>query len=329
MFIFLALLILSASVPTEAAHTMGRGGYSSSLNRKIKALDEDKVKTFEIPVLLGVTLSNITPNFGDVRGGGTRTHEGLDIMAPIGTPVVTPTEAVVLNVGDGPSSGKFVSTANPGGERFVYMHLDTTAEIKSGDVLKVGDVIGTVGDTGNAKGGASHLHFEVRDDDATDPYLRIKKEYDLREKMEFLNRGFKKLDDEKDLAEFLVTRYTKEFQIAVNSGYELPSLISSELKDKGIISTESLQKQLDTIINSIPRFVTKQLALESQGGEVSLIQFYLISKNSGPAAIKLLGSGATGYYGPATAAAVSEYQTKAKIPVTGIYDVETRTAMLK
>jgi murein DD-endopeptidase MepM/ murein hydrolase activator NlpD len=66
--------------------------------------------------------------FGDARGGGTRTHEGLDIMAPGGTPVVSPTDAVVLATGDGPDSGLFVRTANPGGEQFVYMHLREIAK---------------------------------------------------------------------------------------------------------------------------------------------------------------------------------------------------------
>ena len=49
-------------------------------------------------------------------------------------------------------------TANPGGEQFVYMHLSGIT-VEEGDSLSVGDVIGYVGDTGNAVG-TNHLHFE-------------------------------------------------------------------------------------------------------------------------------------------------------------------------
>ena len=328
--IFFAIFILSTASPAEATRSYGRYGYSSGLEKKINALDDDIVKTISLPILFGITLSNITPNFGDPRDGGARSHEGLDMLAPLGTPIVSPTDAVVLNTGGGAGSGNFVSTANPGGERYVYMHLDTIADIKSGDVLKAGDMIGTVGDTGNAKGGPPHLHFEIREDGkALDPYQRIKKEFTLEDKMKFINSGFTALDDEKDLAEFLVTKYMRDFQSAVNNGFELPNVIDTVLKKKGITSTASLQKQLDTIIASIPKVVTKELKLVSQGGEVSLIQFFLINENNGPVAVALGRAGATGYYGPTTVTAMSEYQKSNKIPVTGIYDAKTREMMIK
>ena len=97
------------------------------------------------------------------------------MRAPQGTPVVSPTEAVVTGVGVGASSGKYVYTANPGGESFRYMHLDTMADIERGDKLSVGDFIGTVGDTGNAPDGVYHLHFEVKNlkNEAIDPNERL------------------------------------------------------------------------------------------------------------------------------------------------------------
>src|SRR5690606_7271821 len=124
-----------------------------------------------------------TPDFGDPRDGGDREHEGQDILAPRGTPILSPTEAVVLRIGNGSSSGKNVYTANPGGETFVYMHLDEIAsDLEEGDRLDTGDLIGYVGNTGNASGGPAHLHFEIREGrEAKDPYPRLLASFTVEE----------------------------------------------------------------------------------------------------------------------------------------------------
>ncbi|MCX6758815.1 MAG: M23 family metallopeptidase, partial [Candidatus Nealsonbacteria bacterium] len=96
---------------------------SASLKKSIGQLGGKPEETVKIPVLFGVYRMNLIPNFGDARSN-SRTHEGLDIAAPKGAPIVSPTKAVVLSAGTGSSSGNTISTANPGGETFVYMHLD-------------------------------------------------------------------------------------------------------------------------------------------------------------------------------------------------------------
>lgn len=327
---FSIVLMLAVAVPAQARTRSTSGGfYSSSIAKKVKALDEDKVETFAIPVLFGIKLTNMSPNFGDPRDGGARTHEGEDMLAPLGTPIVSPTPAVVLMKGSGDSSGNYVRTANPGGETFVYMHLDSIPDIKSGDVLKTGDFIGIVGDTGNAKGGPAHLHFEVRDGrEATDPFPRIKKEFTLKEKMAYVTNMVKHWDEEQETAEFLVKTYKKDFTDALNAGYPLPKVIEAELSKLGIVSTAGLTAKLQSIVASIPTIVIRDLTLGSQGSEVSLVQFYLIFNQTGPAATTLAKSGATGYFGPATQAALTEYQIKAGIVGTGVYDAATRKAMV-
>lgn len=313
-------------LPTVALAS--HNGYrESSYSRAISRLDDDKVEEFVVPVLFGLRLSNITPDFGDPRGGGTRSHEGQDMIAPLGTPIITPTEAVVTSVGNGESSGKYVYTANPGGERFRYMHLDDIGNIKAGDVLQEGDYIGTVGDTGNAQGGVAHLHFEVREREAVDPYPRITKEYTLEEKMELVVRMFKDLDDEDEMAEFLVETYPREFGEALNKGYDLPTEVKTALRKAGIVDVSDLMAQLEKIIASIPKVVVKDLALESSGVEVQLMQVYLIQRNVGPASAMLARSGATGYFGPVTEAALLEYQAHKDGDETGIYNAATRTLM--
>ena len=224
--VFFAVPALMTSQAEAQSRDSYRGVNTSSL-------DEDAVETFSVPVLFAVKLASLRPDFGEPRGGGTRSHEGQDMVAPKGTPIVSPTAAVVTSVGTGDSTGKYVYTAAPGGETFRYMHLDTIASIKRGDKLKVGDLIGTVGDTGNAQGTTDHLHFEVRDDDnkATDPFPRFGADFTLKQKISFLPGIFKKIRNDDEYAEFLVTTFSKEITEAARLGYDLPTAIETELKN--------------------------------------------------------------------------------------------------
>ncbi len=158
----------------ERETRFSRERYSRTTQRAINNLDDDVVERMPVPVLF-VPYAKIYSDFGDPRDGGARSHEGQDIIAARGAFVVSPTDAVVTRTGKGGSAGVYVYTANPGGESFRYMHLDAIADgVKSGTVLKAGDLIGYVGNTGNASGGTPHLHFEIRDGrTAQDPYPRI------------------------------------------------------------------------------------------------------------------------------------------------------------
>ncbi len=174
-----------------------RERYSSSVQRKVRQLDDDEVEHMPVPVLFA-RYASIYPDFGDPRGGGTREHEGQDILAPKGSFIVSPTEAVVTRTGKGGSAGIYVYTANPGGETFRYMHLDDIADgVKSGTVLKAGDLIGYVGNTGNAAGGPDHLHFEIRDGrKAIDPYPRIDGSWTRTEYIRIIENLIKILEKE-------------------------------------------------------------------------------------------------------------------------------------
>ncbi len=97
--------------------------------------------------------------FGDKRGS-KRTHKGIDIKAPRGTAVVAVADGFIETVRDSGSGGKQVYLRDGTGRLFYYAHLDSWS-VAEDDVVKVGDVLGTVGDTGNAKNTTPHLHFEV------------------------------------------------------------------------------------------------------------------------------------------------------------------------
>lgn len=118
--------------------------------------------TYRIPVA-GVRGDQLSDTFTTARGGGTRVHDAIDIMAPRGTPVV----AAV------PGTLEKIFTSNPGGltlyirskdRRTItyYAHLDAyAAGLREGMAVRQGQPLGTVGVTGNADPAAPHLHFAV------------------------------------------------------------------------------------------------------------------------------------------------------------------------
>lgn len=107
--------------------------------------------------------------WGDRRGGGRRSHQGVDIFAPKGTPVVAATDGWVARVGFSGLGGKVVWLADEERSRFFYYaHLDAFEAVE-GTKVKTGDVLGYVGNTGNARTTPPHLHFGVYAPNAVDP----------------------------------------------------------------------------------------------------------------------------------------------------------------
>jgi len=95
------------------------------------------------------------------RDGGKRAHEGIDIFAKKGTPVLAVADGVISDTGDRGLGGKQVwQRTGVFGKSIYYAHLDRILAI-AGTAVKVGDTLGYVGNTGNAKGGPPHLHFGI------------------------------------------------------------------------------------------------------------------------------------------------------------------------
>lgn len=97
--------------------------------------------------------------FGVARDAGRRKHEGIDVFAPRGTPVLSATPGRVTRVGETPRGGKQVWVRHDG-RSFYYAHLDSIA-VTSGETVAPGQTLGTVGNTGNARTTPPHLHFGV------------------------------------------------------------------------------------------------------------------------------------------------------------------------
>jgi murein DD-endopeptidase MepM/ murein hydrolase activator NlpD len=105
--------------------------------------------------------SSIQSFFGDTRDGGRRTHHGVDIFARRGTPVIAAADGIVSSVGKNGLGGNVVWVARPGRrELHYYAHLDQQLVVP-GTLVSAGDVLGTVGNTGNARHTPPHLHFGI------------------------------------------------------------------------------------------------------------------------------------------------------------------------
>ena len=123
----------------------------------------------------GVNVAEVTDTWGAERSGDRR-HEGVDIFATRGTAVTSTTRGVVGAVREGGLGGRQVWVRGPGLENHYYAHLDGWAEhLSQGDVVLPGDVLGFVGDSGNARGTPTHLHYGIYGDDgALDPMPRLR-----------------------------------------------------------------------------------------------------------------------------------------------------------
>jgi murein DD-endopeptidase MepM/ murein hydrolase activator NlpD len=96
-------------------------------------------------------------DFGAARGGGRR-HDGIDMLAPRGTPVVASTRGVIVRH-ENPRGGLAFYLRGDDGLTYYGAHLATF--VRGDGRVRLGEIIGTVGDTGNARGGPTHLHFEI------------------------------------------------------------------------------------------------------------------------------------------------------------------------
>jgi len=114
--------------------------------------------------------------FGAPRNGG-RTHKGFDVVARCGTPLAAATTGtVVKRAYDARLDGNYVVIRGLGERRkYWYAHMLHPSPFQKGDLVHVGQIIGYVGKTGNARTVGCHLHFEVHVSGRAvdpEPYLR-------------------------------------------------------------------------------------------------------------------------------------------------------------
>lgn len=119
---------------------------------------------------------SLTDTWGAARSQG-RSHEGIDIFAERNTPIEATTHGVVSKVGENTLGGRVVVIVGPGGAGHYYAHLEDYADIEVNDWVEAGDIIGYVGDSGNAKGTPPHVHYGIYiKGNAVNPYPLLIKE---------------------------------------------------------------------------------------------------------------------------------------------------------
>jgi murein DD-endopeptidase MepM/ murein hydrolase activator NlpD len=135
---------------------------SGTLRREARDyMDDLRARNLLIPVQ-GVAASQLHDTYNDARSGG-RVHDAIDIHAPRGTPVLATTDGVVLKLHQSSLGGiTLYQLDDDGRTRYYYAHMDGYADgIAEGVRVHRGQVIGYVGDTGNAAPGDCHLHFAI------------------------------------------------------------------------------------------------------------------------------------------------------------------------
>lgn len=109
----------------------------------------------------GIKRQQLKDTWGAPRSGG-RFHEGIDIMAAKGRKVLSATNGVVTDMRSSNLGGNIIWIYGPRGTWHYYAHLDRFKRgLAVGDQVNAGDVIAYVGNTGNARGGAPHLHYGI------------------------------------------------------------------------------------------------------------------------------------------------------------------------
>ena len=108
--------------------------------------------------------------FGNPRDAGKREHHGVDIFAVRHTPVLAPSDAEVTRVGEGEIGGRYVWLRDQKRSINMYFAHLQTQEVTPGTRVVAGQIIGTVGNTGNARTTPPHLHFGIYSRGPIDPY---------------------------------------------------------------------------------------------------------------------------------------------------------------
>lgn len=161
------LSLLSACQPPPSAESVGL-----AYPYLYYQLQQQKLSGPLIVPVKGVKPKQVADTWGAARSEG-RSHQGVDIFAKRGTAVLSATQGIVAKIGNDRLGGKVIWILGPNLSRHYYAHLNGYSDqIQEGDWVEVGEVIGYVGNTGNAQNTPPHLHYGIylNGKGATNPY---------------------------------------------------------------------------------------------------------------------------------------------------------------
>lgn len=162
----------NTSVASTTSTTSGGGGTTTTSPPATTPPPPPSSGGGSCPVAGAVYFSD---TWGDARSGG-RSHQGVDMMAARGTPVAAIFSGKITSLKSSSLGGKTI-WMSAGGDTYYYAHLDTHAPgLAVGQSVSSGEIIGTVGSTGNASDLYPHLHFEFHPGggSAVNPYPLVK-----------------------------------------------------------------------------------------------------------------------------------------------------------
>jgi murein DD-endopeptidase MepM/ murein hydrolase activator NlpD len=257
---------------------------------KRKVLDKD------------IALHNSDYGGGDVAHRARGGHKGIDIFAPKGTPLVSCVTGKVVKIRKNSSvGGNTITIRDNNGLNYYYAHMDRiNPSIKKGDLISSGQLIGTVGDSGNAKGTYPHLHFSIYDDRGynrgnIDPWPFLKHTMGSISKLSIIEPGeLKSMDIENTLKNIDV--------------YNLPSGI-----------------KIGDIIKNNDN--SELIVRGSKGEGVEEFQKILVDLGYDLGDFGPNKDGVDGKFGPETQRAVKEFQKDNGLKIDGIIGIETAFAL--
>ncbi len=182
----IAILAVWAALPSNWVPTPTIGQSDDPLIGSLAANVEFSAEEFHIVFPQDAPVSWFDRTFGAGKEDGRR-HQGEDLMAPKMTPVYAVADGVVVRTATTPRAGAHVWIDHGNGWTSWYMHLNNDTpgtddgraerfetfapEVEAGSFVAAGQLIGYVGDSGNAEGTHPHTHFELhKDGRAVNPY---------------------------------------------------------------------------------------------------------------------------------------------------------------
>jgi murein DD-endopeptidase MepM/ murein hydrolase activator NlpD len=154
LLLFLALAASPARAATELSSIF------ESVARTAEALEVESAEPVDwFPVRGIVDFGQADARFGAWRGG--HRHEGQDVFAKAGTPLVAVRPGTVVETGDDGGRGNYIAIWSPEAKvTFVYFHMRAPTRLREGESVDAGQRVGAVGCTGACWG--DHLHLEMR-----------------------------------------------------------------------------------------------------------------------------------------------------------------------
>jgi murein DD-endopeptidase MepM/ murein hydrolase activator NlpD len=148
-----------AAAQKAAAQARALAAAKAAAVAKAKAEAEaEAAEKAKVKVVLPTTGYRLTAHFGQAGGRWARNHTGLDLAAPLGTPVRSVMAGEVIQAAYEGAYGRQVKVRHSDGTVTSYSHM-SEFDVSVGDMVTAGDQVGAIGMTGNTTG--PHLHFEV------------------------------------------------------------------------------------------------------------------------------------------------------------------------